>query len=82
MLENGLYKKTDTTILLYAHPIYDQEGLLQDNIQSNFVSMMGCTNSLNNGPTGTSSSTISMYQKNTLINNMSNRYLSFDFHSD
>ena len=56
-----LIKKTNTTILLYAHPGNDQGGLLYHNIQSDFVSMMGCTSSLNKGPTGTSSSTISSF---------------------
>ena len=51
-------QKTDTTLLLFAHPRDGQGGLLYHNIQSDFVSMEGCTNSLNKGPTGTSSSTI------------------------
>ena len=50
------HNNTDATILLYAHPKNDRGGLLCHNVQLNFVSKVGCTNSLNKGPTGTSSS--------------------------
>ena len=45
------------TAKIWVFSELDQGGLLQHNIQSDFVSMVGCTNSLNKGPIGTSSST-------------------------